>query len=397
MVLQWNKFLFNLCCIFCFFLILVFSIECMAYLYIYFLPYPLKAEGVDLNILAWESSYSERNVQIPSQGPREGYWGARIGPKKSDPHTYTIEPPIQLDNLLAVDGKGFQIIGDPKTAQYRILILGGSVGFGSYASDIKHTFFSQIYDFLTSKGYSVAIYVLASGSWVSDQEIAALRHYGLKIKPHIVIFVNGLNDLTVGKYENKEASLNTGSFLRNCAIYVKYKIILRAREKINRISNIARLLRIIKSQYSIANNKLMDETVRPRKYDSTDVENYLNNMKTAIILARTSNFRLIFVLQPTLFLKQNTTLLEKRILFYSNGGNKQYSFRTLWRGYEKIRNRLTALSDNQKIYFCDCSNALSGEQKTTFADLWHFSDFGHTLFANCCESTILQVINDIYR
>jgi hypothetical protein len=51
---------------------------------------------------------------------------------------------------------------------------------------------------LEQKGVPVEIAVVAAGAWKSMQELNALEQHLSKERPDVVIFFNGLNDLTSG-------------------------------------------------------------------------------------------------------------------------------------------------------------------------------------------------------
>ena len=51
----------------------------------------------------------------------------------------------------------------------------------------------------------------------------------------------------------------------------------------------------------------------------------------------------------------------------------------LQQSYQAMREGLAEMERSGLLYFLDCSRVFDGERATTFADLWHFSDFGHRL------------------
>jgi hypothetical protein len=99
----------------------------------------------------------------------------------------------------------------------------------------------------------------------------------------------------------------------------------------------------------------------------------------------------LYVLQPLCVLKEYPTSLEKTII--ESYGDKRF-YTALEGAYEQFRIKLSEIADNNVAYFCDCSNALSQEKNTLFCDLWHFSDFGHSLFADCIQEKLIRVLTD---
>jgi lysophospholipase L1-like esterase len=84
-------------------------------------------------------------------------------------------------------------------ARWRLLILGGSVAWGAYASSIEETYFARLARRLRNDGRPVNVTVMAAGAWTSENELKAFRRRGLETDPDIVLFLNGMNDLTQGK------------------------------------------------------------------------------------------------------------------------------------------------------------------------------------------------------
>ncbi|MFA5356731.1 MAG: SGNH/GDSL hydrolase family protein [Candidatus Omnitrophota bacterium] len=364
------------------FLLLALLIEASSYFILKVLPPQITSEGKALNMLAWESSYTERGLPIPPKGPREGYWGSRIGQKKADPYTGTIEPFVKVPGLLDITDKGYQIAGEEGArAKCRVLIVGASVAFGAYSSDIQHTYFSRIREHLEDEGHSVVLYILASGGWTSNEEMAALRNYGLDIKPDIVVFVNGLNDLVIVK--------DAGSFP------LRLQAINRTIYRPLNGSNTIRLIRSLKDYRAVINfyrRGIIRSSHPPlRPGGRSGVENYLANMAEAKKLAGAHGFKVIYILQPFILEKQRPSFLEKKIL---NVHSRRFHFWELREDFIRAREGLSSLSDGKTSFFYDCSNALSGERETTFADIWHFSDRGHELFSECSKRAILDAIRD---
>jgi hypothetical protein len=58
-----------------------------------------------------------------------------------------------------------------------------------------------------------------------------------------------------------------------------------------------------------------------------------------------------------------------------------------------IRNGLSEQAKkNQHFSFLDCSKIFDSEKKTTFSDMWHFSDHGHEILGNTIASKILLIL-----
>ena len=154
--------------------------------------------GKKLNKAAWEESFRERGLRVPRDGPRDGYWGKNMPAWTRDPEIGWHESEAHIPRLVEQDASGLQRVEAPG-ARWHVLILGGSVAWGAYASTIRTSYFSQLAERLAASGHPVRITVLAAGAWTSENELKAFRTRGLALGPDVALFLNGMNDLTQGK------------------------------------------------------------------------------------------------------------------------------------------------------------------------------------------------------
>lgn len=279
--------------------------------------------GEALNRRAWTANFRERGLPVPPGGPRDGYWGARMPPQTKDPDLGWREAEAHMPGLVEEDAAGLQRLETPG-ARAHLLIIGGSVAWGAYASSIETTYFARLARALAAHGHPVKISVLAAGAWTSEHEWKALRQRGLALSPDVVMFFDGLNDFTLG-------------------------------------------------------NASEDERVTA----------YLSRMREARDLARARGAHVVFALQPML-LNKSRTAIEDRILELSLDAAGQARVRN---GYARIRSGLQELARGDGTSFVDCSGVFDGERATTFTDLWHFPDPGHTLVADRLAPALLEVLD----
>jgi lysophospholipase L1-like esterase len=159
--------------------------------------------GVELNQRAWESTFRERGMPVPEEGPRDGYWGKRMPPWTKDEVLGWREAEAHLPGLVEEDGFGIQRVASPN-ARHHVVIIGASVAWGAYASSIEQTYFAQLARLLGERGHPVRISVLAAGAWTSEHELKALQLHGAQLAPDLVLRLDGLNDFTQVKDRNVE-------------------------------------------------------------------------------------------------------------------------------------------------------------------------------------------------
>ena len=287
--------------------------------------------GIPLNRLAWERAFLERGLPLPPNGPREGYWGKAKPLASADPELGWREVAFRLPGRVDTDALGFQSAGEPGAAR-QILILGGSVAWGAYASSFGATYFSLLAERLARDRYPARISVLATAAWDSENEIAALGGPGLARRPDLVVFLNGLNDVT-----------DSG--------------LLRRGKSVPRAERVGR---------------------------------YLRNMESGRQMAAERRVPAVFCLQPFLLQKRQPSRIEKRIVELSFKDDYPQEF--VRSAYPLVREGLRRVAGPQGAYFIDCSGAFDAETATTFADIWHFPDPGHRLLAECLARELEPIL-----
>ena len=163
----------------------------------------VKPSSEALNRLAWEANFTERGLPVPPGGPRDGYWGARMPGQVKDAEIGWHEAEAHLPGVVEEDASGLQRLETPNAREH-LLILGGSVAWGAYASAIETTYFARLSRALAAAGHPPHITVLAAGAWTSEHELKALRLRGLALSPDVVMILDGLNDLTLGQASEDE-------------------------------------------------------------------------------------------------------------------------------------------------------------------------------------------------
>ena len=309
---------------------------------------------LDIVQSAWESSYSERNLPVPPSGPRDGYWSAKVSPKPKHPVTGWAEPPYNEPGILEIDRNGMQFFMPTKSKpEFKILIVGGSVASGTYASGVDTTYFHQLGSMLDAKGVGCQIVVYAAGAWKSVQDVAAFKHFVDSIgKPDLVVFLNGLNDLTNGANAD-----------------VLYDVPVKTKD-----------------------GSPWTAEYHEHDYDAR-VDKYLKNMTSAAEFAGENEIGMLVALQPALFEKTPLAAIEQKLLLGSLVFHKDDSAEELAKSYQTIRSGLSDLVDQGSVSFVDCSRIFDSDAKTMYTDLWHFADVGHQRLAEVLEPKIREILS----
>lgn len=306
-------------------------------------------QGRNLNLEAWELSYVERELPIPRSGPRDGVWGERLRPKVRHTALGWHEPHVSIPGILDVDKNGVQTYQSREEPKKTVLILGGSVAFGSYASTISRTYFHLMGEILDREGAPCDVHVVAAGAWKSVQEVKALMLHFPTIEPDLVIFLNGLNDLTSGATSR--------------ALY--------------------------RERTATSDGSEWTPSYHEHDYEQR-VADYLANMRTAAGFITASQSDMLVVLQPSLVEREQPSEIERELLEASLKPHASAS--ALAESYEEMRRGLARLARSSNIHFADCSRVFHEEQETTLVDLWHFGDAGHRILGVAVAQEVLTIL-----
>ena len=227
--------------------------------------------------------------------------------------------------------------------------MGGSVAFGAYASEIPKTYFHIVGRSLDNQRAFSDISIIAAGAWKSIQELKAVEAHHQHQPFDLIVFLNGLNDLTNG------ATAKT----------------------------------LYGEKIQPADGSSWTPLYHAHDYHQR-VSGYLNNMDAAWTLCQNAGCDMLVVLQPSLVERSNRTKIEEALLkgsLISHASAEAFN-----ESYASIRASLIRRAQKEGFHYLDCSRSFNGENETTFADLWHFSDFGHKILAEAMAEKISVIL-----
>ena len=283
---------------------------------------------------AWNETFLQAGEVPPEHGPRDGFMGARANPKNVDcGYLLICERDQFIEGLVEIKDNGLEYAGRTKDGGFSVLIVGGSVAWGAYASSIESTYFNVLQTELERQHENLSITVLARGGARSDDDLAAFVLRGKELDPDLVVFLNGLNDIYIPSHEGL----------------------------------------------------------------TLDARKYIRNTEMARRIAEERGIPFAVVLQPFIHGKKEKSKFEKAILVrvstagYPDEEDVESARSIIRDGLNQIAN------ESVEAYFVDCSTSFDNESASIFSDHWHFSDMGHQLLAECIEQGLEPVIAEITK
>lgn len=129
---------------------------------------------------------------------------------------------------------------------------------------------------------------------------------------------------------------------------------------------------------------LNDVTIRPATSDG--VKSYLRDMAVIGELGRLKGVHVLYVLQPTLYHKRQKSVTEQTLVRES-----LFDSEVIIQDYALMATGLDQIATQKKMSFWNASGVFDSEQATIFADEWHFSDPGQSIFAEGLSKKILEL------
>ena len=265
---------------------------------------------------------------------------SRLGGKQEHASLGWIEKPNQIPGKVAVEQDGLQYYHSSKANPATVMIVGGSVAWGSYASSINDTYFHVLGEELDQTDTPANLIIVAAGAWKSFQEVLALRI--LRADRHVdaVVILDGLNDLLNGPTAHEPYDFN--------------------------------------SMYHAGD---FDERVKF----------YLDNIHECTVVNASQHINTLVVLQPSLFERTHPSARGAVLILVTVYSDKKAE--ELRKRYQEMRDGLEKLAQSGEIKLLDASRLFDAERATTFTDAWHFSDPGHEILGKA----IAPVLADMLR
>ena len=230
-------------------------------------------------------------------------------------------------------------------SNYKILIIGGSTAELFPDKIIKE-------DFLEKLKLDTAVYNLAFGGYVSRQQMISLILHIDKIKPDLVISIDGANDIIHSLRQETH-----GNFLLN----ETYSILLTK-------PYFGPFIWLL--QNSQFYNSLVRYFDRKKIYNFKDkklfLENYVNTLSKIKLIAESYGSQFIHVLQPHIEFKNLKSPKEKLFTHYD------YRKNFVIESYNFISKRLINTNYNNKCNFIDGRLLFQDFDERIFSDDVHF-------------------------
>jgi hypothetical protein len=344
----------------------------------------------------------------PLPDPRvlaEGYGGARwpvehyreleLLEERWHPYVYFRQRPFN-GKTITIGTDGLRAIWQPHASEQKqlergsvkILMLGGSSLWG-FGSRDEETIPSLLTRSLHERGWRVELKNLSEIGYVSTQElIALLRELQGGYRPDVVVFYDGVNDVTSALLEG-EAALTTNEINRRAEFNLLQSPARLAAALVGKLvkdSGSYRFARMVRRRLG-AESQLSHPAPSAKKRDELAdavVRRFAANVALAEGLGRSFDFRPLFFWQPTVFTKPALVAVEGEEA--QRYGWTEPLFRDV---YRKIRESTQLKADPA---FRDLSELFAGVNHLAFIDYCHTTESANAQIASEMAACVINVL-----
>lgn len=281
-----------------------------------------------------------------------------------------------------------------------IITIGGSTTHCSYNSDDR-TWSSYLSKDLSEKFKNVWLNNAGLNGHTTFGHIILMEDYIIKIKPKIVLFLVGINDLGRASEEgcNKFSLFN----FDNTSIMTRVKVILYKSELVGLLVNISRKIKAVrknldydinfdlkKLEHMVLNEDEIQERLRGR---DGDFESYRERLLRLTEICKKNNIEPIFITQPVLYGRgiDKSTGVNLETIKISSNSNGLLGLRLL----ELCNQNTVKIAKEKGLFFIDLSNEMPKDYKYYF-DLIHFTDEGNEVIAKIISKHLTAYLRKRY-
>jgi hypothetical protein len=260
----------------------------------------------------------------------------------------------------------------PKAGQFRILILGGSTA--ASLSSVSDGTLTGAFGRVSSR--PVEVINLGQHGHISSQESVMLARYGLRLKPDLIVVLDGANDIVTMTKGIPLGIPYNDSFIQ----YAVEHPFLNAISAAGRHWGFLNMIRMFKLRQLEITMQSNTEALRQV------IQEYLVNHDTMKAMAIGSGAQYAIVLQPYLHLRKNMTKNEQYLPVVAT-----YAYREQFmvRAFHQLHGELLTATIRTNTIFIDGNDAFDSSDDDCFIDEVHLTERGKELLLHFIAGHVL--------
>ena len=265
------------------------------------------------------------------------------------------------------------------------ILLGGSTAWGFGASSNQNIPSYLIEKILDEKyGIKINIINLADQMYSSFEETQSFTAYLDELNPSLVVTLSGTNDINrANKEVFKYSDLHT-AWLEYFAWGNKLGII-REKNILKKLIKIA--IRSFKQNQTFGEDYFIFS--KPKR-EAIYMELYSNKISIINTISAERKIKVIHVLQPDLFFKENKSESEKKYYEYLS---ERIDYKFIIKSFLNLKKTFFSNNEKNGVIYKNLLDCFEKKEETFFFDRSHISDKGYNILAE----KIAEEINNNFR
>lgn len=357
---------------------------------------------LELGTRALESARQELSLQdedrIYNASPKNNGPVWFLGAFNFFPYLMYRTPPVSAkvssgdsDMITCFNGPPFS----PKKPEgvWRIVVMGGSVVWGSGVDKSDDTFSARLNSILNSKIKSGKIEVINAGQpgYNSTQELILLQQEIIGYEPDLVIFFDGFND--IGLATRWSENLMNGVYYQAPYNYPIMRDKVLSPQKTTRtvVRDFIMLSHFLAQMEHIvarAPKNTQFVPIKPqelKQFLTKSSSRYRENLDAALLLLQDKNIQAVSAIQPMILWKNNLSDDERKL------GMIPYAD-LLAEFYPPLFEMGRIVSEKRGRLFWNYADIFRDLPETIYIDAVHFNSRGHEIIANDMAQRILPLL-----
>ncbi len=267
---------------------------------------------------------------------------------------------------------------------FRVIVLGGSVVWGTGASSNETTFPARIKEILKNKyKHNIEVINAGMGAYFSFQELTLLIHKLIYLEPDLVIFFNGYNDIFYA------TQIEESQYIYNqVQTYYELKSYLLLSTAAGRKQDLLTIIKrkISKKLPSRFNSSKVDRADKFSTYSGSyainlkGVRNYIINMEMTFDILSAQGISSSYILQPYLPFSKKT-LTEEESTFLKAEQRKKKKIGVFMSMYAELEKGLERIEKSKNLSRENYLDVFDEETEQCFFDHAHTTDYGNMIIA----------------
>ncbi len=278
----------------------------------------------------------------------------------------------------------YPVSKDRKPGTFRVIVLGGSVAWGTGASSNKTVWTAVAQELLQRDDLAVEVLNAGCAGYISFQELMYLQFRLLEFSPDMIVVLDGYNDIFMSSlYDVNRYTPHTNPYYDMEKRFHALPLIFQIGGLIKERSAFFKLMKRIQEKILYERGKPMFPVSH---LNTRGIDAYFSNVKSMADILRGRGIVTVFMLQPYIMeSKKGLSADEERM-----AAKARQEAPVIKGAYQVVRQRYQDLANREHIAYYDLNGIFDryDAATTVWFDHVHLNDNGHRVLGELLKDII---------